>query len=99
VNAAEFAQLVRSISNETFEPSSEVCVDLRRINVGQAGRAGGNGPYSGYSARSNATEEIVKVVLKGAAICLICVASDIRAFGKDVDVPRVRRGHPAEGMI
>ncbi len=34
VNAAEFAQIVQSVSNEIFEPFSKVCVDLRRVNVG-----------------------------------------------------------------
>jgi hypothetical protein len=61
---------------------------------------GGNGPYGSYGASlSDATEEIVEVVLKMAVICLVRIARDVGAFGKEVGVPRGRRCHPAEGMI
>jgi hypothetical protein len=59
----------------------------------------GNGPYGSYSASSDATEEIVEVVLKKALICLVRVARDVGALGKEVGVTRGRRGHPAERMI
>jgi hypothetical protein len=74
-------------------------MDLRSINVGWAGRARGNGPYGSYGASSNATEEIVKVVLKAAVICLVHITRDARALGKEASVTRGRRGYPAKGMI
>ncbi len=71
VDAAEFSDLVRCISNEANEVTAEVCLYLRGVDVGKVVGSRSNSPQGGNCAGANASKDVVEVLCGKKVVGLV----------------------------
>ncbi len=93
VDPAEFSDFIRCVSNEANEVTTEICMNLRSVDVGKVVGARSNGSQSGNGASANTSKDMVKVFCGEKVIGLVWRTSEVASLGVEFGVVGGRSTH------
>jgi hypothetical protein len=93
VDAAEFSDFVGCVSNKANEVTAEVCMNLRRVDIGKVVGAWSNGPQGSVCAGANTSKDMVKVFCGEEVVGLVRRTGKVALLGVEFGVVGGRSAH------
>ncbi len=93
VDAAEFSNVIGCVSNKANEVTTEVCMNLRSVDVGKVVRARSNGSQSSDGAGANTSKDMVKVLGGEKVVGLLWRTGEVALLGVEFGVVGGRSAH------
>jgi hypothetical protein len=93
VDAAELSNFIGCISNKANEVATEVCMNLRSIDVGKVVGAWSNGSQGGNGAGANTSQDMVEVFCGKKVIGLVQRTGEVALLGVEFGVVGGRSTH------
>jgi hypothetical protein len=93
VDAAELSNYIGCVSNKADEVTTEVCMNLRSVDIGKVVGAWSDGSQGGDGAGANTSKDMVEVFFRKKVIGLVWRTGEVTLLGVEFCVVGGRSTH------